>query len=390
MQLRSTIKTPPGTPGTPGPILQPSHSIPVVVKFFFYILVSTSTVGQICEAAFTGSKLTFFSYPTTRKSPPLHPQLKLIVHSATGFNSNDGNDVIQPPNLTVILPAYNESLRIEETLRIYNDFLSSSPTWQHSSQILVVDDGSTDGTHKVVEAVVESFERQHQQQQVCVAIRCVSLGQNSGKGEALSQGIQHVSALTLTSPAELILIADADASADIACLDVMYQGLCDLLPSAEDMNATAPETATTGKAGTKDWNHPAMVVGRRTYKNESSAFTTNTKWDRAILRWGFRTAVRLLCGDLGVSDTQCGFKLMTLSGAIQLYPDLHLQGWSHDVEVLYRAKLQNIPVTERNVLWEDKAGSKLVVSAGGTVGVSLQMLLEISQVRPLYALGVWK
>ncbi|CAB9506975.1 Dolichyl-phosphate beta-glucosyltransferase [Seminavis robusta] len=208
---------------------------------------------------------------------------------------------------------------------------------------------------------------------VKIPVDCISLECNQGKGAALAMGIRHISAQTSSTTDiynSLVLIADADASADITCLDDLYKALQKLTmqPSSPDVQFTVP----------------ALVVGRRIYNDDSQVSPS-----RVILRWGFRTAVRILCGDLGVSDTQCGFKLMTLSAAEKLYHELNLQGWSHDVEVLLRAKLCRFLVTEHNVRWQDKEGSKLVTSAGGTVGASLQMLWEIAQLRLSYSLGIW-
>ena len=344
----------------------------------FFYLALMSTVSR----AFTGSPLISFSCPATRivQVPP-SKHSKLVVNSANSHDTYiDGN--ILAPKLTVILPAYNEFLRIEETLRSYHRFLSSSSTWAQASQVLVVDDGSTDGTKIAVEAIAETLKQQPEES---VPVHCISLQRNSGKGAAVSQGIQD----TATIPTDLILIADADGSANITCLDGMFQSLCNLLASSQDKNLSTTRQPRT--SGNINWNLPAFVVGRRTNTRKGAdSKGSTTKLDRAVLRWGFRTAVKLLCGDLGVSDTQCGFKLLTLSAAMCVYRDLHLPGWSHDVEVLYRAKRQRIPVAEQAVFWEDKEGSKLVTSAGGTAGASLQMLLEISQLRPLYTMGIWK
>lgn len=366
-------------------------------SLFFVLFFLLNCASQRCATAFiTVSRIPFSPTPL----PPSHCLILYGLYSTGSGNNNDiVEDSIAPPPLTVILPAYNESLRIEETLRSYHGFLSSSQKWQQSSQILVVDDGSTDGTRDVVEAVSATLastlasslaSSSATNQRVTVSVECISLDCNRGKGEAVAQGIQHVSD---NYSSKLVLIADADASADISRLDNMYHGLCILL-SAEDGQAEIAAIDTSFY----DWSKSALVVGRRTDRLSQQQDDTNdtittsaTKGAlRQILRTGFRTAVRSLCGDLGVSDTQCGFKLMTLAGGLEVYSDLHLQGWSHDVEVMYRARRKNIPVTERDVLWEDKAGSKLVTSAGGTVGVSLKMLSEIAQLRPLYFLGIWK
>jgi len=80
---------------------------------------------------------------------------------------------------------------------------------------------------------------------------------------------------------------------------------------------------------------------------------------------------------------------MTLSASTLLYDRLHLRRWTHDVEVIHRAKVLGMPVGECAVKWEDKEGSKLVESMGGAVRVSFIMLSEIAMMRIEYALGRW-
>lgn len=262
------------------------------------------------------------------------------------------------PNLVVLLPAYNEVERIGDTLAAYTFYLSSSNKWKDKSHVLVVDDGSDDGTADFVCSSDWNY------------VDCISLPNNQGKGAAVSFGIRYLMDHCNEEPC-LVLIADADGSGEISSLEIMVQSL-------EQLIASQPIPLEQHDF----WNVPALVVGNRGYDGSSLS--------RSFLRWGFRTTVRILCGDLRVCDSQCGFKLLTLAAAKSLYHDLSLQRWSHDVEVLYRAREWNIIITEEVVKWQDRDGSKLVTSAYGAVQASTIMLLEVLSMRIKYLLGQWK
>ena len=67
----------------------------------------------------------------------------------------------------------------------------------------------------------------------------------------------------------------------------------------------------------------------------------------------------------------------------------HLRRWSHDVEVIHRARLLEMPVGECGVVWVDKDGSKLIAKKTDALFVSLAMFGEIANMRLQYALGTW-
>jgi dolichyl-phosphate beta-glucosyltransferase len=264
------------------------------------------------------------------------------------------------PKLVIVIPAYNEEMRIESTLQAYRKFLLQS---EYTSKILVVDDGSTDGTVQVVQSVCNCIDPQE------CPIQCLSLPKNQGKGAALAAGIQHIAKECGDDRnSTLILTQDADGSGDLAYLDCMMDRMKELLVGVSDEQAPA---TTQSKI---DWSQRAIVTGNRNY---------NLWSPRGITRWGFQTAVKWIMNDLRVQDSQCGYKLMTLNAARDLYDKLEVNGWAHDVEVLYRAKLVDIPIQEISIDWDDKDGSKVVQS--GVAKVSSEMLLDVIKLRWQYS-----
>eukprot|EP00980_Cylindrotheca_fusiformis_P007930 scaffold1697_cov120-Cylindrotheca_fusiformis.AAC.12 len=222
-------------------------------------------------------------------------------------------------------------------------------------RILVVDDGSSDGTSSAIQSSAKNS----------IPIQCISLPFNQGKGAALARGIEEIGREVLSEDNLIVLTLDADGSGDLSYLEEMINML---------------EGLVVTKSGTPDWSQPALVTGNRNYNIFSA---------RGITRWGFQTCVSIIMGGLGVQDSQCGYKLMTLTAADPLYRDLNLKGWAHDVEVLFRAKLGSVPLAQMSIDWQDKDGSKVVES--GVVRVSAQMLRDIIRLRWKYSLtGEWK
>ena len=228
-------------------------------------------------------------------------------------------------------------------------------------EIVVVDDGSRDATLKVV----KNFPAK-------IPIRMVALAENCGKGAALARGIDDIyESLSMTSIKNdrentYILTQDADGSGDLIYLNGMLNKF---------------RTLSSCDKSTKRATGKGLIIGNRNY----DLFTS-----RGITRWGFQTCVRIITSNmLRVKDSQCGYKLMTLETARVLYENLHLKGWSHDVEVLFRASILNIPIDETTIEWEDVDGSKITET--GVVKVSLQMLWDIIRLRWNYSIvKSWK
>jgi len=325
------------------------------------------------------------------------------LHSQKFEQEENKNTLLQLehlPRLTVVLPAYNEEDRLEETIVTYRSYLANSKLWGRDggkfSSLLVVDDGSTDGTCDVV-------SRQKNIKPVGVGanelndgykgilLNCISLIENEGKGAAIGAAIENLSkqivddqkgCLDVDKNGWVILIADADGSGNIKCLDRMVYELATMLTSTYSRKNDISESSLLSPLPYTLWNYPAIVVGDRGFKGTSPL--------RAVTRWGFRTTVQLFCGGLSVKDTQCGFKVMTLTAGKNLYANLNLKSWTHDVEVLYRAKEMNLPVSSSLIEWQDKEGSKLEASVGGTLGISIVMLFEVLSMRLAYLFGRYR
>ena len=322
-------------------------------------------------------------------------------------------------NLTILIPAYNEIDRIGETLFTYINYIKHQPVYQHVTttsslmqsvistgqcSILVIDDGSTDGMCRYIQEKTWLDDQSSNDDlnegdncwKVEEQVSCISLPTNEGKGAAISRGMMDLQCSAEersehgnTRTRSIVLVADADGSGDIACLDDMIHSLeCLLESSSTTINATTAAAANE--------NDLAIIVGKRQYPQSKKSPL------RSLLSWGFRTCVSTLfigtstassnnANTLGVTDTQCGLKLMTTQTGKVLYRQLNLKRWSHDVEVLYRASClcRNVSVGECNVNWVDKDGSKLVSSGKDAAVMSAVMLGEIGKMRLLYALGRW-
>ena len=383
---------------------------------------------SICINAFLLAPSSFPTGNHHSKYNQQHQQSIATILSAKPSNNNINkvpttNDEIiyYHYNLTILIPAYNEIDRIGETLCTYINYMKHQPVYQNYTtassldnqstiittgqcSILVIDDGSTDGMCQYIQdktwLVPEKDGTSSHLRENCWSVNehvsCISLPTNQGKGAAISRGMMELQCCATeneddnnTCTRSIVLVADADGSGDISCLNDMIYSLECLLESTALTSTTLSE------------NDLAIIVGKREYPQSKKSLL------RSILSWGFRTCVSTLfigtttsnnnigntnTNALGVTDTQCGFKLMTTRTGKLLYHELNLKRWSHDVEVLYRASClcNDVLIGECSVNWVDKDGSKLVSSGKDAVVMSAVMLVEIGKMRLLYAFGRWK
>lgn len=215
--------------------------------------------------------------------------------------------VPDPPYLSVVIPAYNEESRIIPTLRQVTDFLRSQPyTWE----VVVADDGSTDGTA----VLVEEFARHHKN------VSLLSLP-HRGKGWAVKHGM-------LKSRGEYRFMCDADLSMPIEQLPLFLPpstGYCDVALASRE----APGARRVGE--------PPL---------------------RHLMGRVYNLLVRLLLR-LNLKDTQCGFKCFRGAVASELFSLQRLTGFGFDIEVLFLSRQRGLRICEVPIEWHYRPRSKV-------------------------------
>jgi len=240
--------------------------------------------------------------------------------------------------LSVVIPAYNEESRILGSLQAAEAYLRTSG---EAAEIVVVDDGSRDGTV----AIVERFAA-HRPPDSPVPVRVLRNGRNRGKGYSVKHGV-------LMAAGELVLISDADFSTPI-----------EELPSLRD----AVEKEGCG-----------LAIGSRGLET-SRVEIHQAAWRETMGRC-FNALVRLLTG-LPFRDTQCGFKLARRYEVLPLFRAARIERFAWDVEILYLARKAGVRVREIPVLWRNAEGTKV-----NALTDPLDMLRDIVRVLARDRLG---
>ncbi len=211
------------------------------------------------------------------------------------------------PFLSIVIPAYNEEIRIVPTIGAIASHVSDMGfAWE----LIVADDGSKDNTVKVVEEL--GFAN----------LRVLKAANNGGKGSAVQRGM-------LAARGKYVLFADADNSTPIEEVNKLIEKLD---KEGYDV-AVGSRAAEGGGEANKSLLRHVMSDGLR-----------------MIVRYGLRIKVR---------DTQCGFKLYTHEAAYRLHSAQTIMGFSFDLEILYLAFKLHYKVAEVGVAWVDAPGSKV-------------------------------
>lgn len=216
--------------------------------------------------------------------------------------------------LSVVIPAYNEQERIADSLYQVKEYLRAQP---YRSELIVVDDGSSDLTTEVVKTIDIYGQEIHEQ----APSEIVENVKNVGKGFSIARGL-------LKARGQIVLFTDADLSTPI-----------------EELEKLLPHFARGA----------AMVIGSR---NTADAIVERKPFYRRIMSGALHLLARLLAVP-GIRDTQCGFKAYRRETAHRVALLQQIYGFAFDLEHLYIARRLGLRIDEVGVRWAHCEGSKV-------------------------------
>ena len=228
-------------------------------------------------------------------------------------------------NLSVIIPAHNEAGRIIKTINAVDQFLKYRP---YISEIIIVENGSTDNTAELIKDYQESLDPDPNPM-----IRLIRQP-DGDKGRAVAAGM-------LAADGYCRYMADADLSTPIWILE-------DFIYTMKHYKAD-------------------IVIGHR---HNAQGLTLI----RQIMSKVFGQATKMILGP-GIKDTQAGFKLFSSRAARQIFPLLKIYGWAFDVEVLFIAKQLGLEIQQMPIPWESQPGSKVKATD------PLNMLMDLGRIK---------
>jgi len=233
------------------------------------------------------------------------------------------------PAFSLVIPAFNEAGRIGESLRIALDYLAGASP---ESELIVVNDGSTDATGEIVRKVFSGAGG--------ISTQLLENFPNRGKGAAGREGL-------LAAQRPIALFSDADLST----------------PLEETPKLIEPIA------------HGELDIAFGSRALDRSLIGHHQPWRREQAGRVFNLIVRVATG-LPFWDTQCGFKAFQMATCRPILEAAHIDGFGFDVELLYLARRAGLRLREIPVRWNHHDGSKVHL-----VNDSLRMLREVIELR---------
>jgi len=233
-----------------------------------------------------------------------------------------------PPVISVVIPAFNEARRLPATLDRIGAYLAAQGA---AHEILVVDDGSSDGTADVARGE---------------AVRVLRHEPNRGKGYAVRRGM-------LAAAGARRLMTDADLSTPIEELSKLEVEI------DQGFDVAVGSRALPG----------ARIEVHQPAYREAMGRAFNVLVQAILLP--------------GLHDTQCGFKLFTARAAEAAFGACRLDGFSFDVEALFVARRLGLRIAEVPVRWRNDAATRVGIGGGGAAFLDL-LRIRLSARRGLY------
>lgn len=247
--------------------------------------------------------------------------------------------------LSLIIPCYNESARIDMMLQGLAEF---NEKWPGKYEAIIVDDGSKDDTATKTKQAVDSKYPQLKDK-----VHIEVLPKNAGKGGALKKGVS-------LAKGDYVLTLDADMSTK----------------PVELLNWLKKDK------GLFNGDHTIYIGSRKHEDGKVEALQS-----RRIIGGVFNSIVQVFTS-LQLKDTQCGFKLYPGHVASWLFGGMHSTGWAHDVELLYQADLNGIAIVEMPINWVNQPESKVNVIKDsflmliGVLSISMRLWFYNSFIMP--------
>jgi len=216
------------------------------------------------------------------------------------------------PDFSIIIPAYNEASRLPGTLTHIRDYFASKNVSFEQLEILVVDDGSRDGTAQVAEKWAKEMP----------SVRLISNPDNRGKGFSVRHGM-------LEARGRIALFTDADLSSPIEEFEKLLAAI---------------------HAGNE------IAIGSRAL--DRSLITTHQSRLREIAGMIFNSFVQLSMG-LPFRDTQCGFKAFVREPSRIVFEQQRIERFGFDPEILFLAKRHGLRAAEVAVRWGHDPATKV-------------------------------
>jgi dolichyl-phosphate beta-glucosyltransferase len=232
---------------------------------------------------------------------------------------------VEPLNVSIVIPAYNEERRLPGSLESIRTYLAARP---FQAEVIVVDDGSTDATARIVEEFRARLP----------GLRLISNGTNRGKGYSVRHGMRE-------ARGDMALFTDADLSAPIEEADKLIGAL----------------------------QHADVTFGSRAL--DRSLITVRQPGFREFAGILFNKLVKTILG-LPFVDTQCGFKAFARESTRIIFEQQRIERFGFDAELLFLARRHGLRALEIPVRWAHSPETKVRMGTD-----SLQMFADLLAIR---------